>query len=162
MSTETITELNPQPEIDEALRKWLADYIAAHPEHTTAVLARADYIGMSRRALDAYLSGRYFLPREEGGEGGNPASSRLEPAIRAFRSRVQSLDQHGNLGTFVETGTWKYLQHACDTAINENAIVVIYGLCGQPHNPYSVAFPVMWRLRPKLLHSRNRCSLNAT
>jgi hypothetical protein len=35
MSTETITELNPQPEIDETLRKWLADYIAAHPEHTT-------------------------------------------------------------------------------------------------------------------------------
>jgi hypothetical protein len=105
MSTETITELNPQPEIDETLRKWLADYIAAHPEHTTAVLARADYIGMSRRALDSYLSGRYFLPREKGGEGGDPASSRLEPAIRAFRSRVQSLDQHGNLGTFVETAT---------------------------------------------------------
>jgi hypothetical protein len=39
-------ELSPQPETDEALRKWLADYIAAHPEHTTAVLARADYITM--------------------------------------------------------------------------------------------------------------------
>ena len=127
---ETITELSPQPETDEGLRKWLADYIAAHPEHTTAVLARADYIGMSRRALDSYLSGRYFLPREEGGEGADPASSRLEPAIRAFRLRVQSLDQHGNLGMFVETGTWKYLQHACDTAINENAIVVVYGRPG--------------------------------
>jgi len=85
---------------------------------------------MSRRALDAYLNGRYFLPREEGGEGGDPASSRLEPAIRAFRSRVQSLEQHGYLGTFVETGAWKYLQHACDTAINENAIVVVYGRPG--------------------------------
>jgi hypothetical protein len=53
------------------------------------------------------LSGRYFLPREEGREGGNPASSGLEPAIRAFRSRVQSLEQHGNLGTFVETGRMK-------------------------------------------------------
>ena len=130
MTTEPITELNPQPASDEELRRWLADYIAAHPEHPTAVLARADYIGMSRRALDAYLNGRYFLSREQGGEGGDPASSRLELAIRAFRSRVQSLEQHGYLGTFIETGTWKYLQHACDTAINENAIVVIYGRPG--------------------------------
>jgi DNA transposition AAA+ family ATPase len=31
------------------------------------------------------------------------------------------------LGTFVETGAWKHLQNACDTAINETAIVVVYG-----------------------------------
>jgi len=130
MSTETITELNARPTGDENLRRWLADYLASHSEHTTAVLARADYIGISRRALEAYLNGRYFLPGEQGGEGGDPASSRLEPAIRAFRSRVQSLEQHGHLGTFVETEAWKYLQHACDTAINENAIVVVYGRPG--------------------------------
>lgn len=130
MPSEMITELNPYPNGDENLRRWLADYLASHTEHTTAVLARADYIGISRRALEAYLSGRYFLPREQGGEGGNPANSRLEGAIRAFRSRVQSLEQHGYLGSFIETAAWKYLQHACDTAINENAIVVIYGRPG--------------------------------
>jgi DNA transposition AAA+ family ATPase len=130
MTENTVTEWQPAGAPEEALRRWLADYVAAHPEHTTAVLARADFIGISKRALDAYLSNRYFLPREEGGEGAHPATSRLEPAVRAFRSRVQSLAQHGNLGDFAETGAWKYLQHACDTAINENAIVVIYGRPG--------------------------------
>lgn len=43
---------------------------------------------------------------------------------------MQSLDQHGRLGSFQETSAWKYLQHACDTAINENAIVVAYGRPG--------------------------------
>jgi hypothetical protein len=32
------------------------------------------------------------------------------------------VERHGYLGTFVETGAWKYLRHACDTAINEQAI----------------------------------------
>jgi DNA transposition AAA+ family ATPase len=128
MSKDRITDIYPTA--DEGLRVWLADYIASHPEHPTPVLARADYIGMSKRALDAYLAGRYFLPREQGGEGAEYATSRLEPAIRAFRMRVQGLEQHGYLGTFVETSAWKHLQHACDTAINENAIVVVYGRPG--------------------------------
>ena len=72
MSTETITELNPQPEIDETLRKWLADYIAAHPEHTTAVLARADYIGMSRRALDSLSERALLSSTREGRRGRRP------------------------------------------------------------------------------------------
>jgi len=45
MSTETITEISVQPACDETLRRWLADYIVAHPGHTTAVLARADSSG---------------------------------------------------------------------------------------------------------------------
>jgi DNA transposition AAA+ family ATPase len=130
MTTNPVTDLNSHPAGDENLRRWLADYLASHPEHTTAVLARADYIGISKRALEAYLAGRYFLPRGQGGEGADPATSRLEPSVRAFRSRVQSLEQHSRLGTFVETGAWKYLQHACDTALNENAVVVVYGRPG--------------------------------
>ena len=130
MSEEALSEWNERTPYDENLRRWLADYLAAHPAHSTAVLARADYIGISRRALDAYVNGVYFKPTTEGGLGSDPADSRLEAAIRAFRSRVQSLDQHGRLGSFQETSAWKYLQHACDTAINENAIVVAYGRPG--------------------------------
>jgi DNA transposition AAA+ family ATPase len=130
MSETTLSEWSGSGQHDENLRRWLADYLVAHPAHSTAVLARADYIGIARRALDAYVKGVYFKPKSEGGMGGDPADSRLEAALRAFRARVQSLEQHGRLGSFLETSAWKYLQHACDTAINENAIVVVYGRPG--------------------------------
>ena len=67
---------------DSELRSWLANYIREHPQHTTQVLSRAAYIGISRKALDAYLSGTYFLPEESGGMGAgwaNPESSRPSP-----------------------------------------------------------------------------------
>jgi DNA transposition AAA+ family ATPase len=115
---------------DEELRRWLEQYIAKHPHHSTAVLSRSQFIGFAKRALDAYLEGKYFLPKEEGGEGADPLHSGIEEAIRGYRQQIEGVKRHGYVGMFVETGTWKYLQHACDTAINENALVVCYGRPG--------------------------------
>lgn len=115
---------------DEELRQWLEHYIAKHPHHSTAVLSRSQFIGFAKRALDAYLEGKYFLPKEEGGEGADPQRSGIEEAIRGYRQQIEGVERHGYVGMFVETGTWKYLQHACDTAINENALVVCYGRPG--------------------------------
>jgi DNA transposition AAA+ family ATPase len=115
---------------DEELRQWLERYITKHPHHPTAVLSRYQFIGYAKRALDAYLAGTYFLPQEEGGEGADPNTSGIEEAVRGFRQQIEGVERHGYLGTFVETSAWKYLRHACDTAINEQAIVVCYGRPG--------------------------------
>jgi len=115
---------------DEELRCWLVTYIREHPHHTTAVLSRSEYIGVSRRALDAYVAGTYFLPREEGGSGANPATSRIERAVSDYRERVEGVVRHGYQNTFVATRTWRQLEQACATAIDERAIVVIYGRPG--------------------------------
>ncbi len=106
---------------DEELRQWLERYITKHPHHPTAVLSRSQFIGFAKRALDAYLAGTYFLPQEEGGEGADPNQSGIEEAIRGFRQQIEGVERHGYQGMFVETGAWKYLRHACDTAINEQA-----------------------------------------
>src|SRR5262245_42646448 len=115
---------------NEELRQWLERYIAEHPHHSTAVLSRSQFIGIAKRALDAYLAEKYFLSREEGGEGADPQSSGIEEAISGFRQRIEGVERHGYLGSFIETGAWKCLQHACDTAINENTVVVCYGRPG--------------------------------
>src|SRR5215813_14820820 len=99
---------------DEELRRWLEQYIAKHPHHSTAVLSRSQSIGFAKRALDAYLEGKYFLPKEDGGEGADPQRSGIEEAIRGYRQQIEGVERHGYVGMFVETGTWKYLQHACD------------------------------------------------
>ncbi len=54
---------------DEELQHWLQSYINQFPHHTTAVLSRSEYIGVSRAALDLYLAGTYFLPKELGEQG---------------------------------------------------------------------------------------------
>jgi hypothetical protein len=115
---------------DEELRQWLERYITNHPHHPTAVLSRYQFIGYAKRALDAYLAETYFLPQEEGGEGADPNQSGIDEAIRGFRQQIEGVERHGYLGMFVETSAWKYLRHACDTAINEQAIVVCYGRPG--------------------------------
>jgi DNA transposition AAA+ family ATPase len=115
---------------DESLRQWLAEYIEAHPQHDTSILQREQFIGMSRTALDAYLNGMYFLPKENGGQGVDPKNSKLERLVRAFRDRIEGTVRHGYAQTFVETRTWLQLQQACSTAINENVIVVVYGKPG--------------------------------
>jgi DNA transposition AAA+ family ATPase len=84
----------------------------------------------SMRALDAYLEGEYFLPQEKDGEGVDPNKSGIEEAIRGFRQQINGVERHGYLGMFVETGAWKYLRPACDTAMNEQAIVVCYSRPG--------------------------------
>lgn len=115
---------------DEELRGWLHSYINEHPHHTTAVLSRSEYIGMSRTAIEAYLKGTYFLPEDLGGQGANPEASSIEDSIRAFRLRVEGTERHGYVNTFVETRTYKQLRQACLLAINENMIVVVYGRPG--------------------------------
>ena len=114
----------------EELRAWLEGYIKRYPHHTTEILARSQYIGVSRRALDAYLAGRYFMPKEEGGEGQNPQTSTVENAIRVYRERVEGTVRHGYANTFKRTRVWEQVGQACDVAINENVIVVIYGRPG--------------------------------
>src|SRR5881227_2750454 len=51
---------------NEELRGWLEGYVKRYPHHTTDVLSRSQYIGVSRRALDAYIAGTYFLPKKDG------------------------------------------------------------------------------------------------
>lgn len=115
---------------DEELRDWLRSYIKEYPHHTTAILSRSEYIGMSRGAIESYLEGTYFLPEELGGRGVDPEASSIEEAIRAFRLRVEGTERHGYVNTFVETRTYKQLRQACLIAINENMIVVVYGRPG--------------------------------
>ena len=109
-------------------------YLDEHPHHPTAVLSRAQYIGISRTALDSYPAGTYFLPKEFGGEGVDPHVSKVEHSIRAYRERVEGSNQHGYTNTFVETRAWFQVQQACATAVNENAIVVISGKPGVGKN----------------------------
>lgn len=115
---------------DEELRRWLEAYIERHPHHTTGILSRSQFIGISKRALDTYLAGIYFLPIEAGGMGVKSESSKIEGAIRAYRERIEGSARHGYANTFVETRTWFQLQRACHVAINENVIVVVYGKPG--------------------------------
>jgi DNA transposition AAA+ family ATPase len=115
---------------DEDLRWWLEAYIAENPHHTTAILSRSQYIGVSRSALDAYLACTYFLPVESGGKGVNREGSNIENAIRSYRERVAGSIRHGYANTFVETRTWFQLQRACHVAVDESVIVVVYGKPG--------------------------------
>jgi len=43
---------------------------------------------------------------------------------------VEGTNRHGYNNSFRETRTWFQLQQACQTAVNEHAIVVIYGRPG--------------------------------
>lgn len=118
------------PPWDEDLRCWLQAYIEKYPHHTTGILSRSQFIGISKTALDEYLAGTYFLPVESGGKGVNPETSKVEHSIRAYRERIEGSVRHGYTNSFVETRTWFQLQHACHVAINENVLVVAYGKPG--------------------------------
>ena len=122
--------VGPAPPGDEELRRWLEKYIEEHPHHTTAILSKSQYIGVSRTLLEAYLGGTYFLPEEAGGLGVDPSRSKAEARIRLYRERVEGSVRQGYANSFVETRSWMQLQQACATAINENAIVVAYGRPG--------------------------------
>lgn len=128
--TDTIHLVGTPPKADEPLRQWLVNHITQYTHLTTTVLARDQYIGASRTALDAYLAGTYFLPTEAGGQGVDPRKSKLERQVRAYRERIEGTERHGYEDSFVETRTWWQLQQACQTAIAENAIVVVYGKPG--------------------------------
>jgi DNA transposition AAA+ family ATPase len=118
------------PPWDEDLRLWLVNHLEQHSHLDTKILSRSNQIGVSRTALDSYLEGVYFLPKESGGVGVNPNGSNVEKRIRAYRERVEGTVRHGYENTFVETRSWMQVQQACNTAINENVIVVVYGKPG--------------------------------
>lgn len=115
---------------DEKLRLWLDAYITEHPHLTTAILSRNDHIGVSRTALDAYLAGTYFVPKESGGLGVNPKNTKIEQKIRQYREKVEGTVRHGYSNSFIVTRSWMQFQHACKTAIEENVIVVVYAKPG--------------------------------
>lgn len=104
--------------------------LAVTPHRPTAVLARAEFIGISRKALDDYIMGRYFLPRELGGQGVSLGESKIENAIRAYRERIEGTARHDYTEEFMLTRTWERLREACAIAVNENSIVLIYGRPG--------------------------------
>lgn len=115
---------------DEELRAWLENHIKQYPHLTPLVLSRDQHIGVSRTGLDAYLNGTYFLPKESGGQGVNPAGTKIEQRIRAYRERVEGTVRHGYTNKFYDTRSWMQLEQACQTAINENMIVVVYAKPG--------------------------------
>lgn len=114
---------------DEELRQWLKTYVEDHQHLKTDILSRSDHIGVSRTALDAYIAGTYFLPKPQG-LGVNPANSKTEAKIRAYREKAEGTVRHGYSNSFLETRSWQQFQHACKTAIEENAIVVVYARPG--------------------------------
>lgn len=115
---------------DEKLRLRFDAFIKAHPHLTTLVLSRADYIGMSRTTLDAYLNGTYFVPKKSGGLGVNPKNTQIEAKIRAYLDKAEGVVKDGYTSAFLETRSWMQFQHACKTAIEERVIVVVYAKPG--------------------------------
>jgi DNA transposition AAA+ family ATPase len=115
---------------DEELRSWLENYILRHPHHTTTVLSRSYYIGVTRSVLNSYLAKKYFLPKSLGGEGMNPQTTNIEHAIRTYRERIEGNNRQGYSNTFVATRTWLRLKEACVVAESEKVIVVVQGKPG--------------------------------
>src|SRR5215813_5410660 len=104
-SKSKIQTVGKAPLGDAELHQWLKEYCEAHPHHDTLVLSRDQFIGVSRTALDAYLQGTYFLPKENGGNGVDTKNSKIESQIRRFREQVEGTVRHGWANSFVETRT---------------------------------------------------------
>jgi DNA transposition AAA+ family ATPase len=130
MAVDKLKIVGDKPLWDEELRSWLEKYIAEYPHHTPEILARSHYIGLPRVILDEYLEGSYFLPKQAGGKGHKSEGSRVEPFIRRFRESIEGPLRHGYTRTFIQTRAWNCMQSACETAIREKAVVVVYGKPG--------------------------------
>lgn len=123
------------PPWDVELQLWLQRYAADHPHLNWKKLASSDYVGqhgyISDTSLKMYAEGRYFLPRESGGLGTQwKPDNNPERIIGEFRQRIDSQQYLGHGKEFIETKTWKQVQHAASVAIRENEIVVIWGKYG--------------------------------
>jgi DNA transposition AAA+ family ATPase len=130
MGNNKLKVVGDKPLWDEELRTWLETYIKEHPHHSTEVLARSQYIGVPRAIIEEYLEGTYFLPKESGGKGNRRERSKIEDAIWRFRISIEGTVRHNHSKNFLETRTWVQIQTACNTAIHQNAIVVVYGKPG--------------------------------
>lgn len=130
MERPPIKAIGPTFKIDEELRQWLENHIAEFPHLTPAVLSKADYIGISKPALEGYLNRTYFLSKEAGGRGVEVGRSNIEERIRIYREKYEGTVRHGRANTFLKTRTWEELRDAYRTAVAENAIVVVYGRPG--------------------------------
>lgn len=93
-------------------------------------LSRSHYIGVPRRVLNEYLAGTYFLPKNSGGLGYRSDKSNVEQRIRRYRESIEGPLRQGYTKTFAQTRAWVQVQNACEIAIKENAIVVIYSKPG--------------------------------
>lgn len=118
------------PPGDEDLRRWLENFIKENPHLSTAVLARNDHIACSRTALDQFLDGTYFLPKDSGGAGVNPETSKIQRLVRAYRERVEGTEREGYRSSFVQTRCYLTMVSAWEVAMQEKVIVVPYGKPG--------------------------------
>lgn len=114
---------------DILLLNRLKRFMEKHPHITPKVLARKENVNFSEAAIAAYLKETYFLSKELGGQGVQAGGgSRLETNIRAYLDRMEGTErEQGYRDEFVETATWKRFSAACNTAIERNVIVVLYG-----------------------------------
>lgn len=141
---------------DEELRLWLENHIKEYPHLTTSVLSKDQYTGVSRTALDDYLSSTYFLSKESGGKG--VKSSSIEEKIRKYREKVEgTVDSSGASVGFLETIAYTRLCRAWDTAVNERVIVVAYSDpgAGKTHNIAQLMLRRMTTMPISVLCSRN-------
>lgn len=125
-----LATVNKLPDLDEPLRQWLIDHMAEHGHLTAAVLSRSEYTGVSRPALEAFIAGTWFLSKDAGGKGIDPARSNIEERIGAYRLHIEGPVRQGRKNTFLHTRTYEQLRQAWATARKENAIVVVYGRPG--------------------------------
>ena len=115
---------------DEALRQRLIAYLAQHPHLTTKIIERKDHSGVSRTALDLYIKGSYFLAGGPNGSPVNPKNSKIEDKIRDYLNRVEGTETNGYSDSFTPTVLSSQLEYACNTAIQENILVLAYGSPG--------------------------------
>lgn len=144
---------------DEELRLWLENHMKEHSHLTPAVIAKPDHVGGSRTMIDDYLSGRYWLSKEEGGKGVTPERSKIERMVRAYREKIEGTVRHGYANTFAETISWKRLSSAWDTCIDENIIVVVYGKPGVGKSRCLIELSVR---RNRTMPVAIECSANVT
>jgi DNA transposition AAA+ family ATPase len=111
---------------DEELRLWLEEHLKSHANLNVNILARSTHTGVHVSTLKPYLEGTYFLPKEAGGHGVKPGGGNVEAKIRAYRETVEGVVVEGYSTSFVKGRAWHQFTAACNMAIKERSIVVIY------------------------------------
>lgn len=97
-------KMTPIRHADETLREWLADYVSANTDVSKTELQKR--IGCSRTAIDNYLAGTYFLPKEQGGQG--VVNSKIEDKIKAFKATLETLKQNDSIIKVLSDGCFRF------------------------------------------------------